>query len=101
MNTPTTTRRRASRAEAWKATPSTPGSCRSWKASRAERRRDRPPRDGRIPRVSAHGDQLHPLVGGFRDAAAYDAGRPRYGPPVASLLLERLELAPGAPVLEL
>lgn len=44
---------------------------------------------------------LHPLVGGFDDAAAYDAGRPRYGEPVVSLLVEQLELRPGAPVLEL
>jgi SAM-dependent methyltransferase len=44
---------------------------------------------------------LHPLVGGFSDAAVYDAGRPRYGRAVVSLLVEQLELAPGAPVLEL
>lgn len=46
-------------------------------------------------------DELHPLVGGFTDAAAYDAGRPRYGEPVASLLLAQLGLRAGAPVLEL
>lgn len=46
-------------------------------------------------------DDLHPLVGGFSDAAAYDAGRPRYWPGVAELLLEQLGLAAGAPVLEL
>jgi SAM-dependent methyltransferase len=45
--------------------------------------------------------ELHPLVGGFSDAAAYDAGRPRYDRQVAELLMEHLELAPGAPVLEL
>jgi SAM-dependent methyltransferase len=44
---------------------------------------------------------LHPLVGGFSDAAAYDAGRPRYGEPVVSVLVEELELPSGAPVLEL
>lgn len=44
---------------------------------------------------------LHPLVGGFTDAAAYDAGRPRYDRSVAELLMEQLELAPGDPVLEL
>ena len=47
------------------------------------------------------GEDLHPLVGGFSDAAAYDAGRPRYWPEVAELLVERLGLAKGAPVLEL
>ncbi len=44
---------------------------------------------------------LHPLVGGFNDAAAYDAGRPRYDVRVAEELIARLELAPAAPVLEL
>jgi SAM-dependent methyltransferase len=44
---------------------------------------------------------LHPLVGGFSDAAAYDAGRPRYGEPVVTALREHLELGPGSPVLEL
>ncbi|HXD54574.1 MAG TPA: class I SAM-dependent methyltransferase [Solirubrobacteraceae bacterium] len=46
-------------------------------------------------------DALHPLVGGFTDAAAYDAGRPRYWPEVAELLIEQLGLAAGSPVLEL
>ncbi len=45
--------------------------------------------------------ELHPLVGGFTDAAAYDAGRPRYDASVARELISRLELAQGAPVLEL
>lgn len=44
---------------------------------------------------------LHPLVGGFTDAAAYDAGRPRYGEQVVSALLAELGLEAGAPVLEL
>jgi len=44
---------------------------------------------------------LHPLVGGFADAAAYHEGRPRYDARVAQELLSLLELAPGAPVLEL
>jgi SAM-dependent methyltransferase len=46
-------------------------------------------------------DELHPLVGGFSDAAAYDAGRPRYGESAVSVLVEQLELRRGAPVLEL
>ncbi len=45
--------------------------------------------------------RLHPLVGGFTDAAAYDAGRPRYGEPVVSALLAQLGLGHGSPVLEL
>ncbi len=44
---------------------------------------------------------LHPLVSGFGDAETYDRGRPLYGEGVARTLVERLELAPGAPVLEL
>jgi SAM-dependent methyltransferase len=50
---------------------------------------------------SSTAGELHPLVGGFSDAAAYDAGRPRYRELVVSMLVEELELAPGAPVLEL
>ncbi len=46
-------------------------------------------------------ENLHPLVGGFSDAAAYDAARPRYDARVVRELVERLALAPGAPVLEL
>jgi SAM-dependent methyltransferase len=46
-------------------------------------------------------EELHPLVGGFTDAAAYDSARPRYGEPVVSMLMESLELRPGSPVLEL
>ena len=46
-------------------------------------------------------EDLHPLVGGFGDAAAYDAGRPRYGEPAVSLLCAELDLHPGSPVLEL
>ena len=49
----------------------------------------------------AAGDELHPLVGGFGDAGAYDAARPRYDARVATLLVEHLELHAGAPVLEL
>ncbi len=49
----------------------------------------------------AAGDELHPLVGGFEDAQAYDAARPRYDARVAALLLEHLELRAGEPVLEL
>src|SRR5262249_30059804 len=44
--------------------------------------------------------EFHPLVGGFRDAAAYDAGRPRYGATVAALRVGRLARRPGAPVLD-
>jgi SAM-dependent methyltransferase len=44
---------------------------------------------------------LHPLVGGFDDAEIYDRARHRYGAEVTELLIEQLELAPGAPVLEL
>jgi SAM-dependent methyltransferase len=44
---------------------------------------------------------LHPLVGGFQDAAGYEAGRPRYRPEVAEVLMSGLGLAAGAPVLEL
>jgi SAM-dependent methyltransferase len=44
---------------------------------------------------------MHPLVGGFTDAEAYNAARPRYDAGVAQELLDRLQLAPGAPVLEL
>lgn len=57
-----------------------------------------------MPRMSdapPPGEGLHPLVGGFADAAAYDAGRPRYEAPVVAELADRLELRPGAPVLEL
>ncbi len=50
---------------------------------------------------SAPGEDLHPLVGGFTDAAAYDAGRPRYDPAAVAELTAPLELRPGAPVLEL
>jgi SAM-dependent methyltransferase len=50
---------------------------------------------------AAHDDELHPLVGGFSDAAVYDAGRPRYDAAAAALLVRELGLAPGAPVLEL
>ncbi len=46
-------------------------------------------------------EDLHPLVGGFTDAAAYDAGRPRYDASVAHELIEAFELGAGAPVLEL
>lgn len=46
-------------------------------------------------------EQLHPLVGGFDDAANYEAGRPRYDERVVATLAEHLDLAPGAPVLEL
>jgi SAM-dependent methyltransferase len=45
--------------------------------------------------------ELHPLVGGFRDAAGYDRARPRYDASVVAKLVEQLALAPGAPVLEL
>jgi len=45
--------------------------------------------------------KLHPLVGGFADAANYDFARPRYGAEVVSALKQALELEPGAPVLEL
>ena len=44
---------------------------------------------------------LHPLVGGFTDAAGYDRARPRYDARVAAALVEQLGLADGAPVLEL
>ncbi|HEY7836444.1 MAG TPA: class I SAM-dependent methyltransferase [Solirubrobacteraceae bacterium] len=44
---------------------------------------------------------LHPLVGGFADAAGYDRARPRYDALVADVLVEQLELDAGAPVLEL
>jgi SAM-dependent methyltransferase len=44
---------------------------------------------------------LHPLVGGFTDAAGYEAARPRYDERVAAVLAEQLELESGAPVLEL
>jgi len=44
---------------------------------------------------------LHPLVGGFADAAGYDRARPRYDALVADALVEQLELREGAPVLEL
>ncbi|MGO9490605.1 MAG: class I SAM-dependent methyltransferase [Solirubrobacteraceae bacterium] len=46
-------------------------------------------------------DGLHPLVGGFTDAHAYDAARPRYDAQAAAVLVEQLGLEPGAPVLEL
>jgi SAM-dependent methyltransferase len=49
----------------------------------------------------AAGGDMHPLVGGFTDAAAYDAARPRYDERVARQLASHLQLAPGAPVLEL
>jgi len=45
--------------------------------------------------------ELHPLVGGFRDAAGYDRARPRYDASVVAELVEQLGLAGGAPVLEL
>jgi SAM-dependent methyltransferase len=45
--------------------------------------------------------ELHPLVGGFADAAGYDRARPRYDARVAAALLEQLRLQRGAPVLEL
>ena len=45
--------------------------------------------------------ELHPLVGGFADAAGYDRARPRYDALVAEALVEQLGLEPGAPVLEL
>jgi SAM-dependent methyltransferase len=44
---------------------------------------------------------LHPLVGGFADAAGYDRARPRYDALVAHALIEQLGLEAGAPVLEL
>jgi ubiquinone/menaquinone biosynthesis C-methylase UbiE len=44
---------------------------------------------------------LHPLVGGFADAAGYDRARPRYDALVAAELVDQLGLEPGAPVLEL
>lgn len=44
---------------------------------------------------------LHPLVSGFSDAETYDHGRPLYGTDVVAELLRTLELAPGAPALEL
>jgi SAM-dependent methyltransferase len=47
------------------------------------------------------GTELHPLVGGFADAAGYDRARPRYDARVAGALVEQLALEPGAPVLEL
>lgn len=51
--------------------------------------------------ASAPGEDLHPLVGGFTDAAAYDAGRPRYDTRAVAELTAPLELRPGTPVLEL
>lgn len=47
------------------------------------------------------GEQFHPLVGGFGDAANYDASRPRYDEQVVAVLAEQLDLAAGVPVLEL
>jgi SAM-dependent methyltransferase len=47
------------------------------------------------------GEQFHPLVGGFGDAANYDASRPRYDERVVAALAEHLDLSPGVPVLEL
>lgn len=44
---------------------------------------------------------LHPLVGGFADAASYDRARPRYDSLVVDVLVDQLELEPRAPVLEL
>lgn len=44
---------------------------------------------------------LHPLVGGFSDAAGYDRARPRYPASVAEALVDQLGLQAGAPVLEL
>jgi SAM-dependent methyltransferase len=44
---------------------------------------------------------LHPLVGGFSDADAYEKGRPAYGVELVRELMSRLELGTGAPVLEL
>jgi SAM-dependent methyltransferase len=46
-------------------------------------------------------EQLHPLVGGFGDAANYEASRPRYDERVVAALAEHLDLSPGVPVLEL
>ena len=45
--------------------------------------------------------ELHPLVGGFADAAGYDRARPRYDARVAELLVAELGLQDGSPVLEL
>jgi SAM-dependent methyltransferase len=44
---------------------------------------------------------LHPLVGGFADAANYDASRPQYDERVVAVLAEHLQLRQGSPVLEL
>lgn len=44
---------------------------------------------------------LHPLVGGFVDAAGYDRARPRYDALVVDELIAQLGLEPGSPVLEL
>jgi SAM-dependent methyltransferase len=46
-------------------------------------------------------EELHPLVGGFVDAANYEASRPRYDERVVAALEEHLGLSPGVPVLEL
>jgi SAM-dependent methyltransferase len=46
-------------------------------------------------------EELHPLVGGFDDAANYEASRPRYDERVVAALAEHLDLAAGVPVLEL
>jgi len=53
------------------------------------------------PRPMTREQALHPLVGGFADAAAYDASRPRYGAAAAQTLTARLGLQPGDAVLEL
>jgi SAM-dependent methyltransferase len=53
-------------------------------------------------RTTEAGDRrLHPLVAGFLDAETYDRGRPRYGQDVAEALIAGLDLAAGAPLLEL
>ena len=80
----------------WSSPSSTP---RAPAPSRGGRAGDR--HRGRRRSVSGAGEGLHPLVGGFSDAAAYDAGRPRYDARVVALLVEALELGRGAPVLEL
>jgi SAM-dependent methyltransferase len=45
---------------------------------------------------------LHPLAIGFADVAAvYDRGRPEYAPAVVGAVMAELQMAPGAPVLDL
>ncbi len=53
------------------------------------------------PMSSAPGEDLHPLVGGFTDAAAYDAGRPRYDRQAVAELTAQSSCAAERPVLEL